>query len=151
MPLDFVHHAQDFADFSLKRAGLAVENVAVGVSAGVAVIHELGVTANHAVVALDKLEQPQDAALVHDAEDKGRTRFKEILLDVFAETDEPFPEVIRLVLLDLPDVEIDEAHREHVVGEKGELVFLVLVVRCVGTHRNATYSCSFGVLNESCR
>lgn len=31
-------------------------------------------------------------------------------------------------LLDLPDVEIDEAHSEQVAGEKGELVFAVRVV-----------------------
>jgi len=34
--------------------------------------------------------------------------------------------------LDLPDVEIHEAHREHVVGEEGELVFAVRGVRLEG-------------------
>ncbi|CAH1386543.1 hypothetical protein [Candidatus Nitrotoga sp. M5] len=43
-----------------------------------------------------------------------------------------YSEVFGLVLFDLPDIEIDEAHREHVAGEKVELIFLVLVVRCVG-------------------
>ena len=32
-------------------------------------------------------------------------------------------------MLDLPDVEVDEAHRQHVVGEEGEPVFAVRVVR----------------------
>ena len=32
----------------------------------------------------------------------------------------------------MADVEIDEAHREHVVGEEGELVFAVHVVRFEG-------------------
>lgn len=84
VPLDFVHYAQDFADFSLECAGFAVENIAVGVGAGVAIIHEFGVAADHAVVALDELEQPEDTALVHGAEDKWRTRAKKIVLDVFA-------------------------------------------------------------------
>ena len=30
--------------------------------------------------------------------------------------------------LDLPDVEVDKAHREHVIGEKGELILAVVVV-----------------------
>lgn len=71
----------------------------------------------------------EDAALVHGAKDKRRTRAKKIVLDVFAEADETFRKIFRFVLFDLPDVEIDEAHREHVVGEEGELVFFVLVVR----------------------
>ena len=37
-------------------------------------------------------------------------------------------EVPWLRLLDLPDVEVNEAHREHVVREKGELVLAVRVV-----------------------
>jgi hypothetical protein len=32
------------------------------------------------------------------------------------------------VLFDLPDVEIDKAHREHVVCKEGKLVLLVLIV-----------------------
>lgn len=55
MRLDFVRHAQDFADLAIKCAGFAVENVAVGVGAGVAVVHEFSVTANLAVVALYEL------------------------------------------------------------------------------------------------
>ena len=51
MRLDFFHHAQDFGDLGVECAGFAVENVAVGVGAGVAIIHELSVTANFAVVA----------------------------------------------------------------------------------------------------
>lgn len=51
----------------------------------------------------------EDAALVHGAKDKGRTRFKEIVLDVFAEADETFRKVFGFVLFDLPDVEIDKA------------------------------------------
>ena len=44
----------------------------------------------------------------------------------------PFPKSLGFVLFDLPDVEIDKAYREHVVGEKDKLVFPVLAVRCVG-------------------
>jgi|GEM_PF-5695911 len=33
-----------------------------------------------------------------------------------------YPEVFGLVLFDLPDIEIDEAHREQVAGENGELI-----------------------------
>ena len=32
-------------------------------------------------------------------------------------------------LLDLPDVEIDETHGEHVIGEKSELMLLACIVR----------------------
>ncbi len=38
----------------------------------------------------------------------------------------PFSKSSRTGLLDLPDIEIDEAHGEHVVGEEGELVFAVV-------------------------
>ena len=51
MRLDFFHHAQDFDDLGVECAGFAVENVAVGVGTGVAIIHEFSVTANLAVVA----------------------------------------------------------------------------------------------------
>ena len=50
MRLDFVHHAQDFSDLAIKCTGFAVENVAVGVGTGVAIIGELSVAANLAVV-----------------------------------------------------------------------------------------------------
>lgn len=33
------------------------------------------------------------------------------------------------VAFDLSDVEIDKAHRENVIGEKGELIFFVRVFR----------------------
>ena len=46
---------------------------------------------------------------------------------------------------------IDEAHREHVVGEKGKLIFAVSVVGAKASHRKAMYSCSLGVLKESGR
>ena len=49
-----------------------------------------------------------------------------------AEADKPLLEVLGLSLLDLPDVEVDEAHGEHVVGQEGELVFAVRVVGLEG-------------------
>jgi len=51
---------------------------------------------------------------------------------VFAESDEALLKVFRPSLPDLPDVEVDEAHREHVVGEEGELVLAVGVVGLEG-------------------
>ncbi len=57
------------------------------------------------------------------------THVEKTLLDVLAEADQAHREILWRRLLDLPDVEIDEAHREHVVSEKGELVFAVRVVR----------------------
>ena len=97
-----------------------------------AVVHQLGVGADLAVVAGDELEEAQDAALVHSAEDEGRDGFEQAFLDVLAETDEAHREVLGLRLLDLPDVEVDEAHREHVVGEEGERVLRVGGVRLEG-------------------
>ena len=97
-------------------------------SAVVAVVHELGVGTDLAVVAGDEFEETQDAAFIHGAEDERRGRFKEALFNVLAEADEAHREVLWLGLLDLPDIEINEAHREHMVGEEGELVFPVLVV-----------------------
>ena len=52
----------------------AEEDAAVGVGGVVAVIHQLDVGADLAVVAGDELEDAQDAALVHRAEDKERVR-----------------------------------------------------------------------------
>ena len=94
----------------------AVEDVAVGVGGLVAVVHQLGVGADLAVVAGDELEEAQDAALVHGAEHEWRSGFEETLFDVLAEADQAHREILRRRLLDLPDVEIDEAHREHVVA-----------------------------------
>ena len=51
---------------------------------------------------------------------------------MLAESNEAFLEVLWPSLPNLPDVEINKAHGEHVVGEKGELVFPVLVVRLKG-------------------
>jgi len=53
-------------------------------------------------------------------------------LDVFTEADGGFLEVLGFVVSDLPDDEVDEAHGEHVIGEKGELAFPGLVVRLKG-------------------
>ena len=58
--------------------------------------------------------------------------WRQALLNIPAKTNEAHSKVLRLRLLDLPDVEIDKAHREHVVDEKGELVFAVGVVRLEG-------------------
>jgi len=44
--------------------------------------------------------------------------FQQILLDVLAEADEALLEVFRPGLPDLSDVEVDEAHGEHVIGEE---------------------------------
>ena len=74
--LDFVHHAQDLGDLGVERGLGAEEDVAVGVGGLVAVVHQLGVGADLAVVAGDELEEAQDAALVHGAEDEGRGRFQ---------------------------------------------------------------------------
>jgi len=52
------------------------------------------------------------------------------------------------VLFDLPDVEIDKAHREHVVCKEGKLVLLVLIV---GLESVLMYFCSLSVLKESGR
>ena len=128
----FVYHSKDFNNFEIERALLAEEDVAVGVGGLVAIVHELGVGANLAVVAGDELEEAQDAALVHGAENERRCCFKETLFNVLAEAYEAHRKILRLGLLDLPDVEIDKAHREHVVGEEGELVFAVRVVRLEG-------------------
>ena len=84
---------------------------------------------NLAVVAGDELEEAQDAALVHGAEHEGRRRVEQALLDVLAEADQAHREILWRRLLDLPDIEIDEAHREHVIGEEGKLVFAMRVVR----------------------
>lgn len=127
--LDLGHHPQDFGDFDVERCLGAVKNVAVGVGGVVALVHQLGVGADLAVVAGDELEEAQDAAFVHGAEHKGRRRVEQALLDVLAEADQARREILWRRLLDLPDVEIDEAHREHVVGEEGELEFAVRVVR----------------------
>jgi len=98
----------------------------------VAVVHQPGVGTDLGVVAGDELEQAKDAAPVHHAEDEGRCRLEEVLLDVFAEADQPLGEVVGLRLLDLPDVEVDEALGEHVVGKDGELVLAVGVVGLKG-------------------
>ena len=54
------------------------------------------------------------------------------LFDALAETNEAFLKVLRSRLPDPPDVEVDEVHREHVIGEEGELVIAVGVVRFEG-------------------
>ena len=54
--------------------------------------------------------------------------FEQVLLRVFAEADYGFGEVVRLRLFDLPDIEVDKAHCQHVVGEEGKLVLSLLVV-----------------------
>ena len=130
--LDLVHDAEDLGDLGVECGLGAEEDVAVGVGGVVAVVHQLGISADLAVVAGDELEEAQDAALVHGAEDEGRGCFEQALLDVLAEADEAHREALGLRLLDLPDVEVDETHREHVVGEEGELVLAVGVVRLEG-------------------
>jgi len=70
-----------------RRLG-AEEDVAVGVGGLVAVVHELGVGADLAVVAGDELQEAQHGALVRGAEDKGRDCAEQALLDVLAEADE---------------------------------------------------------------
>lgn len=94
----------------------------------VAVVHQLGVGADLGVVAGDELQEAQDAALVDGAEDERRSCFEQVLLYVLAEADQTHREILGCRLLDLPDVEVDEAHREHVIGEEGELVLAVGVV-----------------------
>ncbi len=130
--LDLVHDPQDLGDLGVERGLGAEEDVAVGVGGVVAVVHQLGVGADLAVVAGDELQEAQDGALVDSAEDEGRARFEQVLLHVLAEADQPLGEVAGLGLLDLPDVEVDEAHGEHVVGQEGELVLAVGVVGLEG-------------------
>jgi hypothetical protein len=50
------------------------------------------------------------------------------LIKLIVETDETFLEVSRTSLSDLPDIEIDEAHGEHMICKESELVFVVGVV-----------------------
>ena len=92
----------------------------------------LGVGADLAVVAGDEIEDARDTALVHGAESEGRGCFEQALLHVFPETDEALLEILRPGLPNLPDVEVDAAHGEHVVGEEGELVLAVGVVGLEG-------------------
>ena len=86
---------------------------------------------NLGVVAGDQLKEPHDGALVNRAEHEGRGRCQQAVL-VSCKANEALREIIGAGLLDLPDVEIDEAHCEHVIGEEGELVFAVRVVRLEG-------------------
>ncbi len=94
----------------------------------VTVVDEFCVGADLAIVALDEPEEAEDAAFVDAAEGKRAGCVGEGFLNVFAEADRSFFEVLWFVVSDLPDDEVDEAHGEHMVGEKGELVFLGLVV-----------------------
>ena len=128
MALDFVHHAQDLGDLTVERGLGSEEDVAVGMGGFVAVIHQLGVGADLVVVAADELEKAQDIPLFHPAENKGRDCFQQVLLDFPTEADEALPKVFRSGLPNLPDVEVNEAHGEHVIGEEGELVLGVGVV-----------------------
>ena len=111
---------------------VVVEDVAVGMGGVVAVVDEFGVGADLAVVTLDELEDAEDASLVDGAESEGAASVGESFLNVLAEADGGFFEVFGFVVSDLPDDKVDEAYGEHVVGEKGELVFLGLVVRLKG-------------------
>lgn len=115
---------------------LAKEDVAVGVGGLVAIIHELGVGADLAIVAGNELEEMQHGALVDGAGDERRGSFKEALFNVPSKAHTTHGEVLGLRPLDLQDVEVHKAHREHVVGEEGELVFAVRVVRLEGYIRS---------------
>ena len=130
--LDFGHHEEDFPNLVVEGCLGAEEDVAVGVGGIVSLLHECSVAADFAVVAPDELQEAHDAALVHAPEGEGRCGLHKFLLQVLVEADHRFREIARLRLLDLPDVEIDEAHREHVVSEEGELVFAVRIVRLEG-------------------
>ena len=126
--LNFFHHAEYFSDLGIECNLGAEEDVAIGVGGFVAVIDQFGVSTDLAIVAGDQFEKAQNAMLVHDAEDEGRGRLQKIFLDVPAEADETFLEVTPPSLPDLPYIEIDKAHGEHVVGEEGELELAVGVV-----------------------
>ena len=76
MVLYFPYYSQYFCDFFIKRCRGAKEDVAIGMSGLVAVIHQLGICADLAVVTGDELEEAQDGALVHDAENKRRGGLK---------------------------------------------------------------------------
>src|ERR1039457_1303251 len=97
--------------FDVERRLGTVENVAVWVGGLVAVVHQFGIGADLAVVAINELEETQDATLVHGAEHERRSCFEEALFDILAEADEAHREVLWLGLLDLPDIEVDETHR----------------------------------------
>jgi hypothetical protein len=95
----------------------------------IAVIHQLGIGANLAVVASYKFKEAQNTPLVDGAEYEGGGCCEETLLNVLTETNEALLEVLRFCLLDLPDIEVDEAHGEHVVGKESKLVLAMCVVR----------------------
>ncbi len=99
--LDFVHDAEDLPNLDVERGLGAEEDVAVGVGGFVAVVHQLGVGADLAVVAGDELEEAQHRALGHDAEGEGRGGGEQPLLHVLAKADQPFLEILRHALLDL--------------------------------------------------
>src|SRR5262245_18764620 len=110
--LDLIHYAKDLIDLGVERRLRAEEDIAVWMGGFVAVIHKFAVGADLPIVARYELQQAQHAALVYGTEHKWRCRFEEAFFNVFAEADEPHREVLRLGLFDLPNVEVDEAHRE---------------------------------------
>ena len=126
--LNLCNDAQDLCNLCVQGGLSAEEDVAVWVGGLVAIVHQLGAGANLAVVAVNQLENTQDGAFVNHAEDEGRSGRNQVLLHILTEADEAHLEVLGLRLLDLSEVEVDEAHGKHVIGEKGELVLAVGVV-----------------------
>ena len=74
------------------------------------------------------LRKRRDGSFFDYAEDEGRSSRNQVFLQILVESDQAHLEVLGLCLFDLPDVEVDEAHGEHVVGEKGELILAVGIV-----------------------
>lgn len=71
MTLNFAHRPQHVADFSTQLLFAVEKYIPVSVRCLIALVYKLGIGADLGVVALDKLEKPQDRALIHPAEHKG--------------------------------------------------------------------------------
>ena len=56
-------------------------------------------------------------------------RLEQVLFDLLTKSNQPMLEFWIPCLPDLPDFEVHKTHREHVVSQKGKLIFAVRVVR----------------------
>jgi len=74
--LNLVHDAQNLGDFGIQRCLGAEEDVAVRVRGFIAVIDQLGVGADRAIVTAKELEEAENAPLLLRAEHERRGRFK---------------------------------------------------------------------------
>jgi len=113
----------------------------------IAVVHELCIGADLAVVAGNEFEKAQDAPFVHSAKNEGEFASSSFF-DVFAKPIRPSRSPL-VRSAGFADVEIDETHRQHVICKKSKLVFAVVWFVSKASHKKSMYSCSFGVLKES--